>query len=73
MRGGGDENFFSSIRSNGVSKNPSFHTHFKNVYMTKVKSAPKKGIGKIGKVGFWLKLFSGHMYNFEISMKRRIF
>ncbi len=30
------------IRSNGVSKNPSFHTDFKNVHMTLVKSAPEK-------------------------------
>jgi hypothetical protein len=36
------ENFFSLNRSNGASKNPSFPTDFKNVYMTLVKSAPKK-------------------------------
>ncbi len=35
-------NLFSLIRSNGVSKNPSFLTDFKNVHMTLVKSAPKK-------------------------------
>ena len=41
-----DENFFSLIRSNGVSKNPSFHTDFKNVHMTLVKSAPKKSFSQ---------------------------
>ncbi len=41
-----DENFFSLIRSNGVSKNPSFHTDFKNVHMTLVKSAPKKSFAQ---------------------------
>ncbi len=41
-----DENFFSLIRSNGLSKNPSFHTDFKNVHMTLVKSAPKKILPK---------------------------
>jgi hypothetical protein len=34
------------IRSNGVSKNPPFHTDFKNVHMTLVKSAPKKSLAK---------------------------
>ncbi len=33
---------FSFNGSNGASKNPSFRTDFKNVYMTFVKSAPKK-------------------------------
>ncbi len=51
-----DENFFSLFRSNRVSKNPFFHTDFKNVHLTLVKSAPKKS----------------HMYIFEISTKRRI-
>jgi hypothetical protein len=37
-----DENSFSLIRSNVVSKNPSFHTDLKNVHMTFVKSTPKK-------------------------------
>ncbi len=37
-----DENFISLNRSNGASKNPSFRSDFKNVYMTLVKSAPKK-------------------------------
>ncbi len=41
-----DENFFSLIRSNGVSKNPSFHTDFKNVSMTLVKNAPKKSFAQ---------------------------
>ncbi len=36
-----DKNFFSLNRSNGVSKNPSFHTDFKNVQMSLVKSASK--------------------------------
>ncbi len=54
-----DENFFSLIRSNGVSKNPSFHTDFKNLRMTLVKSAPK--------------LCPKKTDIFEISMKRRIF
>ncbi len=40
------KNLFSLIRSNGVSKNPSFHTDFKNVHMTLVKSAPKKVLPK---------------------------
>ncbi len=40
------ENFFSLISSNGVSKNPFFHTDFKNVHMTLVKSAPKKILPK---------------------------
>ncbi len=40
--------FFSLIRSHGhgVSKNPSFHTDFKNVHMTFVKSAPKKSLSQ---------------------------
>ncbi len=38
------EIFFSLIRWNGVSKNPFFHTDFKNVHKTLVKSAPKKPI-----------------------------
>jgi hypothetical protein len=29
---------------NGVSKNPSFYTEFKNVHLTFVKSAPKKSV-----------------------------
>ncbi len=41
-----DENFFSLIRSNGVSKNPFFHTDFKNVQVTLVKSAPKKSFAQ---------------------------
>jgi hypothetical protein len=41
-----DENFFSLIWLNGVSKNPSFHTDFKNVQMTFVKSAPKKSFAQ---------------------------
>ncbi len=36
-----DDIFFSLNRSNGVSKNSSFHTDFKNVHITLVKSAPK--------------------------------
>jgi hypothetical protein len=36
-----EENFFSLSRSNGASKNPSFHK-FKNVPVTLVKSAHKK-------------------------------
>ncbi len=56
-----DENFFSLIRSNGVSKNPFFHTDFKNVHMTFVKSVPKKSFAQktdfsIAKIVFWLKL-----------------
>jgi hypothetical protein len=44
---------------NGVLKNPSFHTDFKNVHMTLVKSAPKKSFAQktnfsIGKIVFWL-------------------
>ena len=63
-----DENFFSLIRSNGVSKNPSFHTDFKNVHMTFVKSAPKKSLARktdflglsVGKIVFFLaKTFFG--------------
>ncbi len=63
------ENFFSLIRSNGKSKNSSFHTDFKNVHMTLVKSASKKsfaqktiflGTFSIGKTVFWLKLFWVH-------------
>ncbi len=56
---------FSSLsRSNGVSKNPSFHTGFKNVHMTLEKSAPKKCFAQktdffrssfsIAKIVFWL-------------------
>ncbi len=41
-----DENFFSLMRSNEVLKNPSFHTDFKNVHMTLVKSAPKKSFAQ---------------------------
>jgi hypothetical protein len=70
----GDKNFFSLIRSNGVSKNPSFHTDFKNVHMTLVKSAPKKSFGQktvlpienlsyvLKKSVFWLKLFLGALF-----------
>ncbi len=55
------------IRSNGVSKNPSFPTDFKNVHMTLVKSAPKKILPKkpifsIGNIVFWLKLFLGALF-----------
>ncbi len=66
-----DENFFSFIRSNRVSKNPSFHTDFKIVHVTLVKSAPKKsfaqkmifwGLFSIGKIVFWLKLFLGALF-----------
>ncbi len=53
-----------------VSKNPSFHTDFKNVYLTLVKSAPKisfaqkydfLGLSKfsIGKIVFVDKIFFG--------------
>ncbi len=41
-----DENFFSLIRPNGVSTNPSFHTDFKNVHLTFIKSAPKKSFAQ---------------------------
>ncbi len=37
-----DENCLSLNRLNEVSKNPSFHTNFKNVHLTLVKSAPQK-------------------------------
>jgi hypothetical protein len=40
------ENIISLNKSNGVSKNPSFHTDFKNVHMTLVKSAPKKSFSQ---------------------------
>ncbi len=40
------ENFFSLIRSSGVSKNLSFHTDFKNVHMTLEKVHPKKVLPK---------------------------
>jgi hypothetical protein len=79
-----DEKFFSLNRSNGASKNPSFRTDFKNVQMTFVKSAPKKifsqktilpieKIGFLGKTFFGCTFYKGHMYIFEISMKKRIF
>ena len=35
-----------SVRSNGVSKNPFFHTDFKNVHMTLLKSAPKESFAQ---------------------------
>jgi hypothetical protein len=38
--------FFLWIGCMGVSKNPSFHTDFKNVHMTFVNSAPKKVLAK---------------------------
>ncbi len=62
-----DENFFSLIWSNGVSKNLSFHTDFKNVNMTFVKSAPKKSFAKkndfsISRIVFWLKHFLGALF-----------
>jgi hypothetical protein len=52
--------------------------------MTLVKSAPKKSfsqktilpienIGFLGKTFFGCTFYKGHMYIFEISMKRRIF
>jgi hypothetical protein len=85
-----DENDFSLNRSNGASKNPSFPSNIKNVYMTLVKSAPKKvlakklfyklkiclspkKIGFLGQTFFGCTFYKGHMYIFEISMKRRIF
>jgi hypothetical protein len=55
----------------GYKKNPSFHTDFKNVHMTSVKSAPKKNFAQktdffrtfsIGKIVFWLKLFLGALF-----------
>jgi hypothetical protein len=49
------------IRSNGVSKNPFFHTDFKNVHMTLVKSAPKKSVAQKNRF-FWLKLFLGALF-----------
>jgi hypothetical protein len=63
-----DENFFSFNRSNGVSKNPSFYTYFKNVHLTLVKVHPKKFCLKnfahlsIYKKVFWLKLFLGALF-----------
>ncbi len=86
-----DKNFFSFNRSNGVSKNPSFHTGFKNEHRSLVKSAHKnfflpknyftnwkfakdlKKIGFLGKTFFRCTFYKGHMYIFEISMRRRIF
>jgi hypothetical protein len=64
------ENFFSLNRSNGISKNRSFRTDFKNVHMTLVKSAPKESFSQkrfyldfsIGKIIFWLKLFLGALF-----------
>jgi hypothetical protein len=67
------ENFFSLNRSNGTSKYPSFHTDFKNVHMTLVKSAPKKVLAKKlfyqlktcpspKKSVFWAKLFWGPLF-----------
>ncbi len=62
-----DENFFSLNRSNGASKNPSFHTDLKNVHMT-VKSAHKKVLAKRlfytnwKKLVFWAKLFLGALF-----------
>jgi hypothetical protein len=44
-----DENFFSLTMSNGISKNPSFYTDFRNVHLTLVKSVPKIDIS-----GTWL-------------------
>ncbi len=47
--------FFSLYRSNGVPKNPSFYTDFKNVHLTFVKSSPKNqfsGTFSIGKSVF---------------------
>jgi hypothetical protein len=38
--------FFRLKSSNGVSKNLSFHTDFKNVHMTSVKSAPKQSFNQ---------------------------
>jgi hypothetical protein len=49
-----DEIFFSLNRSNGASNNPSFHTDFKHVHMTLVKSAQKKVLAK--KLFYQLKI-----------------
>ncbi len=78
-----DENFFSLIKSNGVSKIPSFHTDFKNVHMTLVQVHPKKvlakelfyqlKIGFLAKTFFGCTFYQGHMYIFEISTKRQIY
>jgi hypothetical protein len=62
-----DENFFSLNRLNRASKNPAFHTDFKNVHMTFVKSAPKKSVSQknilpIENIGFWAKLFLGALF-----------
>ncbi len=72
--------FLLWILSNGVSKNPSFYTAFKDVHLTftLVKNAPKnRFLGDF----LYRNIFLGHnffgctfyIYIFEISMKRRIF
>jgi hypothetical protein len=43
-----DENFSYLNGSNGVSKNPSFHTDFKNVNLIFMKIAPKKIASLLG-------------------------
>jgi hypothetical protein len=53
---------FSLVKSDGVSKNPSFHTDLKKRTFDLVKSVPKNrflGLGKfpIDKLVFWLILF----------------
>ncbi len=63
--------FFFDLVEWGIKK--SFHTDFKNVHLTFVKSAPKNSfaqkpiildLGKcsIGKIVFWLKLFFGELF-----------
>jgi hypothetical protein len=48
----------------------SFHTYFKNVHLTLVKSAPEKSFAK--KLFFW-DFFGVHILLNKISMKRRMF
>jgi hypothetical protein len=64
---------FSLNRSNGVEINPSFYIDFKNVYLTFVKTAPKKVLLKnrffwdltnfsIGKTFFFPKTFLSALF-----------
>jgi hypothetical protein len=67
-----DENFISSNMANGVSKNPSFHTDFRNVNLIFVKSAPKNVLGKNcfvpEKSFFWTNLFLSALFTFLKSV-----
>jgi hypothetical protein len=74
--------------ANGVSKNPSVHTDFKNINLILIKNVPKESFSKkpvlpfeelakirffLGKTSFGCTFCKGEMYVFKNRIKRRIF